>query len=400
MRGYRRRRVAIASCYDKHNYGSMLQAYATQKVVEELGYEAVTIDKAGLDADISRGRRSYYLENLSNFAFLKSKAGFVRHKVKRKLSKDFGRKISQRDYAFDCFARDSFVLSPRFGSFSELSDYCSECDTVLVGSDQLWLPVNIAGDYYTLSFVGQNTKKVAYSTSFGVSSLPEKYLLEVSDFLESFDAVSVRELTGASIIRKACNLDVPVVCDPTMLLDKEAWFSIANSDYVASDSPYIFCYFLGKNIWNRQCARLLAEKKHCKIVALTHIDEHIAFDDGYADFQPYDVGPSEFLQLIANAEYVCTDSFHGTAFSCLFGRPFFSFRRHESNGSQSTNSRIDTLLEKLCLQDRACATKDDFSSILDKQIDFSGVEAAIGEYRSFSMSFLQEALRIEEGCDD
>lgn len=396
----RRYRVAIASCYDKNNYGSMLQAYATQIVLEDLGCEAVTIDKAGLDADISKGRRAYYLENIFNLPLLRAKAGFVRHRLKRKLDRDFASNLSQRDLAFNRFRKQRFKLSSKLESFSELSKFCSDFDAVLVGSDQLWLPVNIAGNYYTLDFLGTDAKKIAYATSFGVSCLSKKYMKKVKGFLESFDAVSVRETTGADIIRKACGLEVPVVCDPTMLLTEKEWTSVVSDDFSLPDAPYVFCYFLGKNNWSRQCAQLLAKERNCKIVALVHMDEYVPYDDDYADYRPYDVGPSEFLQLVANAEYVCTDSFHGTVFSCLFNRPFFAFRRHESNGKQSTNSRIDTLLVRLGLQGRVCEEERGFRELIDKEINFSSANAAISEYRCLSRSFLEKSLASSRGRDD
>ena len=102
---------------------------------------------------------------------------------------------------------------------------------------------------------------------------------------------------------------------------------------------YILCYFLGNNPLHREFAKRLKEVTGCKIIALTHLDEFVKSDEGYADETPYDIDPADFLNLIRNAEYVCTDSFHCSVFSILYKRQFFTFRRYNRNTKQSTNSR-------------------------------------------------------------
>lgn len=390
-------RVAIASCYDKHNYGSVLQAYATQHVVEKLGHEVVTLDKSGVAGDIAKGRRRYYVENLFNFELYRAKVGFLRHRLRQKTSRGFRLKMKQRHSAFKEFTAEHFTLSPRTRSFDELQDYCKAMDAVVVGSDQLWLPVNIAGDYFTLSFVPCHVRKIAYATSFGVSSLSEVYLGKAATFLSSFDAISVREDSGADLIERAMGERCDVVCDPTMLLSAGEWSELADDGYAVPDEPYVLCYFLGKNAWNRECARKLAEKVGCKVLAISHLDEYVSYDDkGYADLQPYDVGPAQWLSLLRGARYVCTDSFHGTVFSCLLGKEFFSFRRHEGMGAQSTNSRLDTLLARLGLQGRLCESERQFRSVMDERIDYTMVSCAIEDYRSKSIGWLARSLGSAE----
>lgn len=387
--------MAIASCHDKVNFGSALQAYATQRALEDLGVDAWTIDKRGLGKAISKGRNGYYREHLFDSELYRAKLGFVKHRIKQKIDSDFGKKMSQRKNAFASFEISHFKFTERVASFEELGDLTSKFDSVVVGSDQLWLPVNIAGDYYTLSFVQPPARRVSYSTSFGISSLDKKYLKKTDDFLSRFDAISVREETGADLVEAATGKRCKVVCDPTMLLTREQWSSLAAaSSFVTPEEPYVLCYFLGKNAWNRECAVELAKALGLKIVAIAHPDEYVKADDDYADYYPWAAGPAEWVKLISNASYVCTDSFHGSVFSNIFGVPFFSFRRHENMGSQSTNSRIDTLLKVLGNSDRICESFDDFHRVCDVPVDFDSVEERLEEYRLESESWLKSAIEL------
>lgn len=389
------KRVAVASCHDKINFGSVLQSYATQRALEELGVEVNTIDKRGLSRAISAGRNDYYLEHLFDIDLYRAKLGFVKHRIKQKVDADFGKKMTKRKSAFSSFESTHFSFTPQATSFEDLGALVADYDSVVVGSDQLWLPVNIAGGYFTLSFVQPPVRKVSYSTSFGVSSLPEKYIRKTKEFLSDFSAISVREDTGADLVEKATGKRCAVVCDPTMLLTGNQWANLADSSSInVPDEPYVFCYFMGKNAWNRECALELARQHDLKIVAIAHPDEYVKADDDYADYYPWEAGPAEWVNLIAHASYVCTDSFHGSVFSNIFEVPFFSFRRHENMGAQSTNSRIDTLLRVLGNSDRICESKDAFHTAMASEIDFASGRHRLDAYRNESANWLKSALEL------
>lgn len=387
-------KVAVASCYDKRNFGSMLQAFATERALSGMGHDAVTIDKSGLAREIGRGRRSYYMEHLLDLELYRAKLGFVGHRLRQRLNHEFGGEMRRRYRSFDRFAADHFRMSPRFGSFAGLGEWTRGLDAVVVGSDQLWLPVNIAGRYYTLDFVEAPCRRVSYATSFGVSELPERYMREVARFLPAFSAASVREDTGADLAERATGARPAVVCDPTMLLARGEWASVADGS-LAPDAPYAFCYFMGRNLWQRECARREADRRGLKLVAIAHPDEYVRYDDTYADVYPWDAGPAEWVGLLSHASMVFTDSFHGTAFSNIFERPFVSFRRHVNMGAQSTNSRLDTLLGRLGLADRICESADSFDAIAAADVNFASSRPRLAAFRSESMEWLEAALAGE-----
>ena len=274
-------------------------------------------------------------------------------------------------------------------------------DSVLVGSDQLWLPGNIAADYYTLNWVPEGINTVAYATSFGQASLPRNISGSAEKFLKRIRHLSVREYSGQKLIMRLSGRRVPVVCDPTLLFDGQKWMSIQRKEPLY-EGKYIFCYFLGKNRLHREYAKKLRIYTGYRIIALTHLDEYVKWDNGYADETPYDVDPAGFLNLIRNASYVCTDSFHCTAFSIQYGVPFTTFRRFGEKAKVSTNSRLDTLLRMTGATNRLIENaelikvlkkpKKDLLAVLDNS-DLCETEKSLEKVRMRSWKYLETAVR-------
>lgn len=163
---------------------------------------------------------------------------------------------------------------------------------------------------------GKEVNTIAYSTSFGQSALPNDSAKKATVFLKKIRHIGVREESGQKLVKELAGRSVPVVCDPTLLFTGDEWMSIQKEEAKINE-PYILCYFLGNNPPHREFAKRLKEKTGCKIVALTHLDEYVKSDEGYADYTPYDVDPADFLNLIRNAQFVCTDSFHCSLFIVL-----------------------------------------------------------------------------------
>ena len=158
------------------------------------------------------------------------------------------------------------------------------------------------------------------------------------------------------------------------------------------NEPYILCYFLGNNLPHREFAKGLKKRTGCKIVALPHLDEFVRSDEGYADEMMYDVDPADFLNLIRNASYVCTDSFHCSVFSMLYRKEFFSFRRYTRNTKSSTNSRLDTLFKLSGIKGRILNGDEDIQKCLDMKINYDDVHKNIGIVRDESYQYLSKAL--------
>lgn len=394
------KKIAVVSCYFKHNYGSMLQAYATQMALDKLNYDNETIDITGFDGEIKKAKLKYFAKASLTSDILLSKLGMAKNVLKKKLSKgEYTNKIQIRDKKFDDFSKKYFRLSPIYSSMTELSNKCEEkYSSVLVGSDQLWLPANIAANYYTLSFVPDTVNTIAYSTSFGQSQLPKSVAKKASVFLNKIKHIGVREETGQKLVKDIVGRNVPVVCDPTMLFTGEEWMSIQQEAPIV-DGKYIFCYFLGNNPSHREFVKRLKKKTGYKVVALTHLDEYVKSDENYADETPYDVDPADFVNLIRNAKYVCTDSFHCSVFSILYRKQFLTFRRFNRDTIQSTNSRLDSLFNLVGVDNRFVNPEDDVKKYLNMDTDYDLVHEKLAKVREQSYIYLKKSLEDSESTD-
>lgn len=395
------KKTYIVSCYFKKNYGSMLQAYATQHFLDQNLIENETINIQTL-TDFSNGKKKYYKAQFFSPSFYKAKLGMIKLRIKTKLNKKLKSNIILRDRKFQKFQDDNFRLTKSFNTYNELNGYCKDyASNVIVGSDQLWLPVNVVANYYTLNFVPDNVNKISYATSFGVSSIPNKYEKQYKNFLSRINHLSTREESGKKIINGICDKECSVVCDPTLLLTRDDWTTLIDKKRFV-DEKYIFCYFLGKAKEHRKFVERLKSLTGYKIVSINHCDEYVKYSEKFADIKPYDVGPAEWLNLIKNAEYVCTDSFHGTVFSLIFNKTFFSFRRFTKKSKFSTNSRLDTLLDVAGLNGRIFSGLESFDEIktsIGQEINFNIVNTNLEAYRKQSKEWLLNSLIPNENVN-
>ena len=388
--------VGIASCYYHHNYGSMLQAYATQRIIEQLGHSAVTIRCQSPITYMTQSKISYYFHKITNKDIVKTKIRQYRSKNKLKKYPEIVSQIAVRNKCFDGFAEKYFKLSSVNNNRKDLEKLTASFDAVVVGSDMLWHPINVEHDYYTLTFVPDNVKKIAYATSFGTTLIPNYQTEKYKFFLNRFDNIAVREKSGLTILEQlGISREGTVVLDPTLLFTGAEWMEIQDEKPFL-DEKYIFCYFLGVDCEHRKFAEKIKEQTGFKIVALQHFDEFVEEDISFADEALFNVGPSEFVNLIRNAQFVCTDSFHGTCFSILNHKKFFTFNRFKANNTQSTNTRIDSLLTMLKLENRRiplnCKT-DDISQKLQSEIDYKQVDDLLKQDREKSVLYLKSALK-------
>ena len=382
--------VKIASCYFMSNYGSILQAYALQKYLEDQGISVENICVDGIKKKLDSAKIRYFIREIKDFSVILNKFGRVKKAIRKKIDKSYRKTMAKRAKEIDRFRTQYISISPMFNSEKEIGEYVASSDAVIVGSDQLWLPSNIYAGYYTLDFVSDKVNKISYATSFGVSSLPDNFKNRTKFFLSRFTAISSREDTGKTIVN-GLGLDCALVCDPTLLLEKKEWYE-AIPDKQRIIEPYIFCYFLGTISEHRELAKRIREETGYKIVALVHCEQYSKCDYGYANITPYDVGPDDFINLIKHASIVLTDSFHGTCFSIIFEREFYSFLRHKDNETLSTNSRIYSLASILGFGDRVIPYGEINNIDITKKVDYLSINSRLDEFRMSSRKYLMEAI--------
>ena len=185
-----------------------------------------------------------------------------------------------------------------------------------------------------------------------------------------------------------------VVADPTLLLNSEEWREEVKDSHVHETEPYIFCYFLGTNQEARGAVKKLKEATGYKIIMIRHMDEFVKQDEQFGDEAPYDVDPNDFVKYISEAAYICTDSFHCTAFCLQFHKRFMTFYRFAVGKKGGRNSRIDSLFNMLAVP-REHIYQGDVMKI-DNVIDWNVVDTKLAEIRQESISYLTKSLHDEE----
>ena len=382
-------KVALAINYDYHDYGGMLQAFATQRFLEKQGIDSDAINFDNVKGDISRRKWKYFLSNMMDISIVKEKSRLIEKKIRQKTNARLKAQMAERDNAFDKFCTSHFKVSRPFDSWDDMAKASQmEYDAVIVGSDQLWLPSNVMADYYTLNWVPEKVKKIAYATSFGIGNIPQKYKEMYRQYLTRIDYLSARETSGQEIISELTDRSVPLVNDPALLLDANGWDEVIKDKPIINDK-YIFCYFMGDNPEQRDFVKRLAKEKGLKIVALLHLDQFIETDEHYADYTPWNISPADFVNLVKYAEYVCTDSFHGTVFSIIYSRNFFTFKRFNKKASLSTNTRITSLLTRVGLMYRLVENVEERPDNIN---DWRKIQECVSDFRNASGCWLIESI--------
>lgn len=388
------KKIGIAAVTYKENFGSALQTYATQYTLEKMGYDARIFEIKGVHHQIHIKKLLYYLGRMFDpveFKYLVANLKSRSRKSASASSDQYAQDMNIRKQVYADFNTRWNKMLPMVKGWGGLSKQAAGMDAVVVGSDQLWRPSNIVGGYFTLEFVPNQVKKIAFSTSFGVPELPKHLHKHAKKFLSRINHISVRENSGANIVKQECGREVTVVCDPTMMLTAEDWLHIQDTKPFA-DGKYILMYLMGDNPEQRGFVKKLSEKTGCRIIGLLHGATYISYDEDVVDEKPYNVGPSEFVNLIRNAEYVCTDSFHCCVFSILNSTKFFAFRRWPDGSKFSANDRLYTLLGFTGLSRRLIKGSENVESCIADVIDFDTALAKVAEKREMSMKYLQNAL--------
>ncbi len=355
-------RVGILTFHRAYNYGAVLQAYALQKKLNDMGVNSEIIDYLSLDMQ-SQMRLFSYDRSLS------IKGNFI------KFVKDFYRK--KKNMAFDLFIGEEMQLSQkRYSDFNGLVklDRQNLYDVYIVGSDQVWNNKNNLEDRaFLLGFTEDDTKKCSYAASLGNAHLDGKVCEQYQKELKKFRVLTVREEDSIEKYKFLSENGAKAVIDPTLLLKKEKYETIASPRIVKR--KYAFLYTIAQDRKLRKYAR-----KFCKENGLILVDSkrsRVFFKNS---------SPRDFLSFIKHSEYVFTNSFHGTAFSIIMQKQFAT----ELNTKHSFNNRSNDLMMKTGLLYRDIES-DSFD--MKEIIDYKKVNGAVKELRDEAVQILREIVR-------
>lgn len=374
----KRKRVGIMTWFSYRNLGTALQVAALSGQIRDAGYDPIVLNYAP--------RPMFFLPDSMDISHI---VGKVFQKIQHYINRKEYTLVSEGGTCFDSFLSEHISLSPVSNTAIELSEYAETLDAVICGSDQIWAPSCFDPKYF-LSFVRNPQKMVAYAPSIGLSEIRNPVVArEMKHLVDRFSHLSVREKQGRDILLKLCGKEAEVVLDPTLLYPAEKWDKLTEQNDVSMDflKPlYAIAYFLGKP--GRYAKVVQAWKDFSDIplyvVPIFQCQEEQAF--------PFPVGPAEFVQLIAHASYVLTDSFHGTAFAINYHRPFTVFKRFDDTDEINQNSRIFNILSLTGLENRLMSlqrvnfSKDYFCC------DFAAAEEKLETERARSLQYLHQAL--------
>ena len=375
--------IGLLTPYAVQNYGTKLQAYAVQEIISQ--YDDVEIINFRPNFP-ERVRRKIEKRSFTK-TYNDTKGISERDNISDEL-------LEKRKSAISSFDRKLKIITQIYG-FSNLRKKAGQYAAVVCGSDQIWNPVNLPEHIFMLEFVPDSVRRVAFAPSFGLPSIPDKMKTDYRKRLQHIEYMSVREKTGVKILEELGFKDVFWSLDPTLVLDETKWHEVADEGKVKIKEPYVFCYFLGSHTLGRDVARSISKSTGCKIVNLPHFKGYVEADQQFADYDLYDVSPQDFISLIRNASYVCTDSFHGTAFSIIFEKEFICCERHQNTDAGSTNDRIYSVLKLIGREDRLARNCDSVNQIIEDNINYKKVKAVIDENREQSRRFLTQALKGE-----
>ena len=369
--------VGIITIHRIFNYGSVLQAYALQRVCEELGYRADIIDYdfpneahvnnpyavAALDASPNEPR---WIKLVFAKALIRQHRGIARF-----------------------VQRYQHLSAKRYKSPDELNQDPPIYDVYITGSDQLWSPRHCNGDTaFMLSFAPDGATRISYAASFGSNEIPTEIKPVFRNYLKYYKAISVRENSGQDLVKDLSGKDASVVLDPTLLLNAKQWNEIAVPQRLVK-AKYILCYFLNYSFnafpYVDELAKHIRRQTSYDIVRVARPPHRLQLLN-----TKYKVGasPQEFLALVRDAEIVLTTSFHGTAFAINFGRPLFSIVEDKS----SPDSRQLNLMTQLGLNRQVISIKDKYPLIKNAQYDVLKEQKYLEILRQESLNFLVHAL--------
>ena len=337
-------RIGMMTFLHNDNYGSILQAWALQQTLADMGFDAVHIDYAPSKQ-----------EKVRNLLLSGNSPKLILEGMRKKSA------TGKMHGGFDEFRAAHIRTTAPCRDHAALAKAAEDFDVLLCGSDQIWSPVWMNPAYF-MDF--SEKPKVSYAPSLGVKDLPKRSKQrKIARLVKRFSAVSVREQEGAELLRQMTGVEAAVMPDPVMLLNMDKWDAIM--DKPDSGERYILCYFIGDNPSYWETVASIAQQAGCGVRVIPRTEG--ARSAGYPLEE--DVPPQRWLGLIGGAAHVVTDSFHGATFSAILNRKCTIVRRYREDDPESKNSRIDQLLRNLGVSDLTNADWDVVNENLASKAD-------------------------------
>lgn len=369
-------KVAVITRHAITNYGSLLQAMATQQVIENLGHSCEIIDYI-------RNDESYTKHEIT---LLKQKPAWYNNLVKKTVYLALRQPESiLAGRKFEKAQSEYLKLTKRYTTNEQLSGNKPAADVYMTGSDQVWGPVE-NGTYdsaYCLSFTGDNDKRISYAASFGHTEMTDQLRAYYIKWLSRYNHVAVREDSAAAML-KDMEINALQVLDPTLLLDAKAWEKYAGPVSKKTKKKYVLVYQLHNDKKLGVYAEKVAKEKGLPLIRVSAALHQISRGGKFVWLPDLSV----FLSYIRNAECMITDSFHGTAFAINFNTPFVEILPNNNTGSRNMSILKLTGLSHRILQ------KDSDRMLADTPVDFSRANQVLAQKRKESLAVLKMMIEM------
>lgn len=370
-------KIGLLTLPPTFNYGGILQAFALQQTLKNLGHETYLIDRRE-----SAKPYSYFLElKIKNFIhnLLGNKRDWV---FSDQEYKERQRLISKNTKQFI-----NKYITPRTVEFDKSEGFYNieKFDAYIVGSDQVWRPKYTSNiyDFFFDFLKDTQAKRISYAASFGTDKWEynTKQTSKCKELIKKFNAVSVREDSGVNLCRKMFNTEAILVLDPTLLLTKQNYLDIIDFSKTMKHDGELMTYILDKGIDKRKIVDLFIERTNFKEFNLA-----LSERDKNGHLQP--APPVEsWLQGFNDAKFIITDSFHGTVFSILFNKPFVAIGNIDRG-----LSRFSSLLKLFNLENRLATSPETFEELFNTEINWVEVNHILNKKREYSLNFLKKTL--------
>jgi len=377
------KKIGIITILNVNNYGAELQAFALHHKLKLLGYDSEIINYLYY-------KNPAYRHEFESAPLIKKS---IISKVKERILKliDSYSKLTNaeihkvRSRRFNDFHQELTKTSKPYTSYSDLYNATLPYDTFIVGSDQVWNPNNHTSlEPYFLTFAPKTARKISYASSFGVGSIPKEYYPIYKGLINNINKISTREVDGVKIIKDITGIDATHVVDPTLLLTRKEWEAIMVP--FEDDEPFILLFIFKNSSYVTKLALDLQKQTGYKIIRVCKNEMRVEPDSKILNIR--DMGPKEFLGLYQKAAIVLTTSFHGTVFSLIFEKPFFTV----APASKNNNSRQKNLLSMVGLDDRLINEGDNFPEIDKSEINYNKVSKILANKRNDSVLFLEKSI--------
>ncbi|MBO0594580.1 polysaccharide pyruvyl transferase family protein [Nesterenkonia sp. E16_7] len=361
------------------NYGGVLQAFALQSAVRNLGHS--------VDTDIS-----------TRLGTRESSKRLITRTASVILGRPVGfwPKMARKNAATLQFIERKMTTVELFGFGGRLrKSVMAEYSAIIVGSDQVWRPDYGDVGSYMLDFLPakSDVKRLAYAASFGTDR-PEPGLIAVADNAQRFDRVSVREAAGVELAQSMWGVEAVQMPDPTILLDRVQYEAIADTvgspEGIEREKFYVSSYLLDADEYKRDLVDHVGRSFE---MSTRRVDQR----EGAPGSSHVRAGVDEWLRELRHSTIVVTDSFHGCVFALIFNKPFLAI----GNAARGM-SRFESLLSTFDLDSRLLVSTLDSSQnrrradvILNSSIDWESVNQTLASLQGQGMDFLRGALASE-----